>query len=131
MPPDPSSPASRHDAALLLDMLTYAKRASTFVYGQTLDDYRASELLRSAVERVVQLIGEAAAKVSKPFRDAHPEIPWRPIIAQRHILVHEYGRIEDDKIWRVATVYAPALIPLIEPLIPPLPPDPLPEPGDQ
>lgn len=84
-------------------------------------------MLRDAVNRVVQVIGEAAAKVSKQFRDSHPEIPWRPIIAQRHILVHEYGRIDDDKIWRVATVYVPQLIALVEPLLPPAPPDPVPE----
>ncbi len=85
-------------------------------------------MLRAAVERTVQTIGEAASKVSRPFREAHPELPWSAIIAQRHILVHEYGVIHHDKIWRVAVVHIPALVTLLEPLIPPPPPDPLPEP---
>lgn len=118
----------RRDAALLLDMLIHARRAVSYADGRTFDEYRREDMLRDAVERVVQIIGEAASKVSRAFREAHPEIPWRPIIAQRHILVHEYGRIDDDRIWRVATVYAPQLIVLIEPLLPPPPPDPFPEP---
>ena len=106
------------DAALLLDMIEHARRACRYVQDRTLDQYRGDDMLRDAVTRVVQVIGEAAAKVSKPFREAHPEIPWRPIIAQRHILVHEYGRIDDDKISRVATVYASQLVELVEPLLP-------------
>ncbi len=124
MPPD------HHDAALLLDMLEHARRAATYTTGLTLDDYLQDSMLRDAVERVIQITGEAASKVSRDFRDAHPDIPWRPIIAQRHILVHEYGDIHHDKIWRVATVHIPELIRLIEPLIPPPPPDPAPEPPD-
>ncbi len=117
-----------HDAALLADMLEFAERASSYVRGRTLEEYLSNDMLRSAVERVVQIIGEAASKVSTEFRTAHPEVPWRPIIAQRHILVHDYGELDDDKIWRVATVHVVALVVLLRPLLPPPPPDPLPEP---
>jgi uncharacterized protein with HEPN domain len=115
------------DAALLWDMLVHAREAVSFVSGKTWDDYQNNVLLRRAVERSAQVVGEAAREVSDTFRKAHPEVPWRPIIAQRHILVHDYGEIQDDKIWRVATVHLPALIRLVGPLIPPPPPDP--EPG--
>lgn len=120
----------RHDAALLLDMLQHARRAVDYTTGRTLEEYLATPMLRDAVERVVLITGEAASKLSRKFRDAHPEISWRPIIAQRHILVHEYGDIHHDKIWRVATTHVPDLIRLIEPLIPSPPRDPLPEPPD-
>jgi uncharacterized protein with HEPN domain len=118
-----------HDSALLADMLEFAERATSYVRGRTRDEYLSNDMLRSAVERVVQIIGEAASKVSPQFRDAHPEVPWRPIIAQRHILVHDYGKLDDDKIWRVATVHVVALVTLLRPLLPPPPPDPFPEPG--
>jgi uncharacterized protein with HEPN domain len=118
------------DAALLLDMLIHARRAMAYTTGLKFEDYLANAMLRDAVERVILITGEAAAKVSAPFREAHPEIPWRPIIAQRHILVHEYGDVHHDKLWRVATIHIPALILLIEPLIPSPPPDPAPEPSD-
>jgi uncharacterized protein with HEPN domain len=112
------------DAALLWDMLRHAREVVSFVDGRTYEDYLNDVLLRRAVERSVQIIGEAAVHVSHEFRDAHAQVPWRPITAQRHILVHEYGEIHDDKIWRVATEYVPALLELIEPLLPPPPEDP-------
>jgi uncharacterized protein with HEPN domain len=115
------------DAGLLWDMLEHAREVVTFVAGKSWEDYQRDVLLRRAVERSAQIVGEAARELSDHFRGAHPEVPWRPIIAQRHILVHEYGEIEDDKIWRVATVHVPALIRMVTPLIPPPPPDP--EPG--
>ncbi len=116
MPPD------NRDASFLWDMLDAAKAVVQFVSGRSFDDYVQDRMLRGAVERHVEIIGEAARSVSKAFRDAHPEIPWRPIIAQRHVLAHEYGDIEDRLIWRVATVHIPELIALLGPLIPHPPP---------
>ena len=122
---NPSPP--ERDAALLWDMLEHAREAVEFVEKKNWDDYRRDLQLRRAVERSVQIVGEAAREVSQAFRDAHPEVPWRPIVAQRHILVHDYGEIEDEKIWRVATVHLPVLIAVLTALMPPPPPDP--EPG--
>jgi uncharacterized protein with HEPN domain len=51
-----------------------------------------------------------------------PEIPWQRIMAQRHVLVHEYGEIQHDLMWKVATVRIPVLIENLERLIPPVPP---------
>lgn len=75
----------RDDLAYLWDMLTAARAVVSFVQGRTLEDYLGDLLLRSAVERQVEIIGEAA-RVSREFQDAHPEIPWRPVQAQRHVL---------------------------------------------
>lgn len=117
MPPD------KDDRAYLWDMLTAAKAVVDFVRGRTLDEYVADLLLRSAVERQVEIIGEAARRVSNEFQAAHPEIPWRPIQAQRHVLAHDYGEIKHDRIWRVAVEHVPALIALLEPLVPAPPGD--------
>lgn len=73
------------------------------------------------MERQIEIIGEAARHVSKPFRDAHPEIVWKGITGQRHVLAHEYGEILDERVWRVATVHVPTLIEQLRPLIPPPP----------
>jgi uncharacterized protein with HEPN domain len=115
------------DAALLWDMVVHARELVAIFGGRGLAEYRGDRLLRLATERMVQIIGEAAYKVSQPYRAANPQVPWVPIIKQRHVLVHDYGVIDDEKIWRVATVYVPELIPLIEALLPPPPPNPLPE----
>jgi len=55
-------------------------------------------------------------------RAEHPEIPWRKIVAQRNVLVHDYGEIKSQEIWEVATVHLPHLIQALTALIPPLPP---------
>jgi len=84
--------------------------------------YAADRKTRRAVEREVEIIGEAARKVSQAFCDAHPQIPWRKIIGQRHKLAHEYAEIQDEVVWRVATIHVPELIDRLEPLVSP-PPD--------
>ena len=116
------------DAALLADMLGSARAIAGYVAGRQYPHYLADQMLRDAVERRVEIIGEAARGVSRAFQDAHLEIPWRPIMAQRHILAHEYATVRQDLIWAVATRHIPELIGLLEPLIPPPPPDPQPAP---
>jgi uncharacterized protein with HEPN domain len=78
-------------------------------------------MLRGAVERHLEIIGEAAGRVSQSFRETHREVPWRQIIAQRNILAHEYGDVDDALVWRVATERMSELIRLIEPHVPPSP----------
>jgi uncharacterized protein with HEPN domain len=117
----------KRDAAYLWDMLKHAQEVAMFLQGRTAEEYHRDLLLRRAIERCVSIIGEAAGRVSKAFREAHPEIPWHAIVAQRHRLVHEYDHITDEKIWRVATIHVPILIAALGPLIPEPPPDPLPE----
>jgi uncharacterized protein with HEPN domain len=114
-------PREKSDVSYLWDMVTAAKAAAGFVEGRTLQQYESDLLLRSAVERQVEIIGEAARKVSRALRDQHPDIPWAKMMGQRHVLAHDYGEIKHDRIWRVATLDAPALIQQIEPLIPPPP----------
>jgi uncharacterized protein with HEPN domain len=116
MPPESS------DASFLWDMLDAARAVREFTSSPTYEDYVRDRMLRGAVERHVEIIGEAARKVSKAFQDGHPEIPWQRIIAQRHVLAHEYGEVEDQLIWNVATVHIVDLIDKLERLIPREPP---------
>lgn len=88
----------QHDAAWLLDMLTAARAVASFVAGKTFENYQADLLLRSGLERQLEITGEAARGISDAVKAAHPEIPWRPIVAQRHRLVNEYGEIDDKLI---------------------------------
>jgi len=114
--------AEKDDNAYLWDMLTAAHAIETFVKNRTPADYLADLMLRSAVERQVEIIDEAARHISAAFQAAHPEVPWRPMQAQRHVLAHDYGEIRHERIWYVATIHIPALIQQLEPLLP-APPD--------
>ena len=102
-------------------MLDAAKAVQEFLKDKTYHAYSTTRLLRNGVERNVEIIGEAASKIPKTYKDAHPEVPWKKIVAQRHVLIHEYGEIEDEMLWKVATVSVPELITLLEPLLPDLP----------
>ena len=111
------------DAGYLWDMLDAARTVRDFTTGLGLDEYRADRKLQLAVERAIEIIGEAARLVSASFKEQHPEIPWQPIIAQRHVLAHDYGEISHDRIWLVATRRIPDLMNQLEPLLPPPPAD--------
>ena len=58
---------------------------------------------------------------SRPSKANHVEIPWKEIIGQRNVLAHEYGEINQERIWSVASRRIPELIRLLEPLLPPPP----------
>ncbi len=109
----------KQDMAYLWDMLDAAKAVREFVSPRKYYDYQHDRMLRGAVERHIEIIGEAAGKVSKEFRDKHPEIVWQRIIGQRHVLVHEYGEIEHELLWKVATLHIPDLIIKLEKIVPP------------
>ena len=110
-------------AAYLWDMLDAARTVRQIAHGVTLDQYLGDRKLQLAVERAVEIIGEAAGRVSDSFREAHPEIPWRQIIGQRNVLAHEYGDIKQDRMWILATTHVPDLISTLESLLPPPPPE--------
>jgi uncharacterized protein with HEPN domain len=103
MPPD-------RDLVYLWDMWKAARGVAETVHGIDFDSYQANENLRLAVERRIEIIGEAARRVSAAFKEAHPEIPWRLIVDQRNVLIHSYDEIADERIWRLAIVEIPRLI---------------------
>jgi uncharacterized protein with HEPN domain len=107
------------DDAHLLDMLIYARKAKTIVGNSTWEEFLADETIQLASMHVLQIIGEAASKVSPGFRDAHREIPWERIIGLRHRLVHDYPGIELPKVWSVLNTHVLPSISVLEPLVPP------------
>jgi uncharacterized protein with HEPN domain len=114
---------SKQDAAYLWDMLDAAKAVREFVQSRSYKDYQMDRMLRSAVERNIEIIGEAARHVSDAYQETHPEIPWKSIIGQRNILAHEYGEVKHERIWAVASGRIPELISQFEKLMPEVPPE--------
>ena len=111
------------DAAYLWDILDYAQTIFKFTSGLNYNSYLKDRKLQLAVERCIEIIGEAAKNVSEKFKKEHPGIPWHLIIAQRNVIVHEYGEIKQDRIWALTEKKIPELIELIKPLLPSLPPE--------
>jgi len=91
--------------------------------GVTRERFESDQFVQLSVERLLLNIGEAARRVSIELRNNHPEIPWAQIIAQRNVLVHEYGEIRPELVWLTAVRDVPELLRRLEPLIPNQPDD--------
>jgi uncharacterized protein with HEPN domain len=108
----------RRDDAYLLDILIAARKALKFVAGIDRNEFEDNELVQSAVIRPLEIIGEAAARVSKEFREAHPKIPWQDMVGLRNRLIHEYFRVDYGAVWDTIHEDLPKLIKMLEPLVP-------------
>ncbi|HLH97198.1 MAG TPA: HepT-like ribonuclease domain-containing protein [Xanthobacteraceae bacterium] len=106
------------DAALLLDMLLAARDARSFVEGMDEPAFLASRLHQNAVIRSLEVIGEAAGKVSVATQADQVEIPWREITGMRHRLIHGYGEVRLDLVWMVVRDRVGQLIVTLEKLVP-------------
>ncbi len=114
MPPD----LPERDLALLLDMSLAAKDALGFITGMDEAAFRASRLHQNAVIRSLEVIGEAAGKVSPDACARHPEIQWREITGMRHRLIHGYAEVRLDVVWTVLHSSLPPLLKALAPLLP-------------
>ncbi len=104
----------RADDILLLDMLIAARDARDFIRGDTFGDFSHDRMKQLAVFKCMEIIGEAAGKISKEFRETLPDIPWREIISMRNRLVHGYFEIHLANVWETVVEDIPVLIRLLE-----------------
>lgn len=106
------------DLVLLLDMLQAARDARGFVAGMSRNEFYNSRLHQNAVIRSLEVIGEAAGKVSPETTSAHPDIPWSKITGMRHRLIHDYSGVRMDLVWSVIDTELDPLIRILESMVP-------------
>jgi len=107
-----------HDSAFLWDMRKCALEIQEYTAGMSKDAYEANGVVKRAVERLLEIIGEAARSVSSEFQSVHPEVPWRQIVAQRNVIAHNYGDILPERIYSVVMNRIPELIACLDKIIP-------------
>ncbi len=107
-------PADRVRLHHIVDALSSTVR---FTEGRRRQDLNEDEMLTYALVYAVQIVGEAANRVSVEFRNQHPEVPWAIIIGMRHRLVHAYSDINRDILWTTATEAVPELLAQIKSLL--------------
>ncbi|OGQ35716.1 MAG: hypothetical protein A3F16_08560 [Deltaproteobacteria bacterium RIFCSPHIGHO2_12_FULL_43_9] len=107
----------RHDVACLKDIFIAAKEATSFIKGIGENNFRNDSLRKSAVIRQLEVIGEAAKRVSEEFKSKNPGIPWQEMIGMRDKLIHGYDDIDLTIVWRVTYIELPKLIKQIKPLL--------------
>ena len=99
---------------LLRDMLDHARRAVDAVAERDRSDLDSDLILAAALERFIEVIGEAASKVSPSTRANSPEIPWKEIVGMRNRLVHGYAAVDHDIVWNVVSADLREMIDALE-----------------
>ena len=91
-------------------MVDAAEQALSFVQGRLRADLDADAMLRLALTRAVEIVGEAAAQVTDAGRAELPDVPWPQVIGMRNRLVHAYFDINGDILWDTVLIALPLLL---------------------
>jgi uncharacterized protein with HEPN domain len=105
------------DGGYLWDMLETARETRELVHGFTLEALLADARTRRALERTLEVLGEAANRVSMPTRAALPRVPWVKIIGQRNIIAHGYAVLDHSRLFRTVKSDLPGLIVELEKIV--------------
>ncbi len=109
--------SERDLAPRLRHMLEHAREAVALVRGKRREDLDSDRLLNLALVRLVEIVGEAAARVPKENWSAYPQIPWAQIVGLRNRLIHGYDAVDFDILWQIVTRDLPHLISALEEIL--------------
>ncbi len=74
-----------------------------FMMARSIEDLAQDAMLRFAVVKQLEVIGEAASRIAQETLDAEPAIPWKQVVFMRHVLVHDYYRVDIPTVWSTVT----------------------------
>lgn len=98
------------DKVRLRHMLDYSRKAVAMIEGRAREDLNRDEMLCLALTRALEVIGEAATRVSQAGQQQHGQIPWPEIVGLRNRLVHGYDSMDLDVLWDIVQQDLPPLI---------------------
>lgn len=108
----------KDDLVYVGHMLDKAQEALALAHAKTRQDYDNDTALRLALTHLIQVIGEAARRVSSQFRERHPDIPWDAIAGMRNKIVHDYMDVDEDIVWDSVVHELPLLIAELKQIVP-------------
>lgn len=91
------------------DILDAIQNIGEYTRNLDFEDFRGNKLVRDAVIRNLEIIGEAAKSIPKEIRDMHPEVEWREIAGLRDKLIHGYSEVDLEIVWDVIVNELPGL----------------------
>jgi uncharacterized protein with HEPN domain len=109
---------SLHDDNIRIQhMLDSAKEALSLIEGKDRGSLDSDRLLGLALVRLLEVLGEAAGRITMDYRSKHLQIPWIQIIGLRNRLIHGYDSVDMDILWNIITKDMPPLIHTLEKII--------------
>ena len=107
------------DDTYMVDILESARIALDYVSNKTWDDFYKNIQCQDAVVRRIEIIGEAARRVSPETRAKYPEIEWREMTGMRNLVIHEYDVVDIAQVWDTVRNQLPPLIEKLTKLVTP------------
>ena len=109
----------QHDLIRVRHMLAASKEAMEFAAGKTRQNLQKDRIRVLAIIKSIEIIGEAASKVTEEFKSENKYIPWNDIISMRNRLVHAFFDVDLDIVWQTVKSDLPDLIKALEKILPP------------
>ncbi len=104
----------RDDQTRLLHIRDHVAEAVALAEGKTRADLETDRLLNLSLVRLLEIVGQSAARVSEETQRAYPEIPWRDIAGLRDRLLHGYDTVDLDILWHIVHDDLPPLVERIQ-----------------
>jgi uncharacterized protein with HEPN domain len=109
---------SRHeDTVSLRQMLDHIEETAAIAQGRTREDLESDRVFFLALLKLVEIVGEAATRVSQATQAGHPGIPWREIIGTRNRFIHGYDAVDRDILWEIVSADFPPLAGQLKPIL--------------
>lgn len=111
------------DPASILDIVLAGREILEFVGAMTRIELKRNRMAYAAVQRNLEIMGEATKRLSLEIRQSLPQIPWKEMAGMLDILAHRYEEIEIDIVWVAIKKRIPEILQILEPLCPSSPPE--------
>jgi uncharacterized protein with HEPN domain len=95
------------------DIFVSIERISTYTSGMNREEFGRDPKTQDAVIRNLEILGEAAKRIPESFKETHPEVPWKKIVAMRDKLIHHYFGVSLDIVWATVQNDIPEIRPAL------------------
>lgn len=107
----------QRDISYFSDILSSSKLAVEYLEKISFDEFIKNTAIQDAVIRRIEIIGEAANRISEQSKSKYDNLPWTEMKGMRNLLIHEYDEIDLKEVWNTVKNDLPALIKEMEKIV--------------